>query len=145
MKILGLLFLDSFRMLRSQKLFWIVLFLSGMVALAYASVGVNEGGISMFFGLVSWENELVRAADQQVAKEFYLLIFTSVIAPYWLNLIAIILGLISCASIFPEFVKKGSVDLFVSKPPSRLTLFLGKYIGSLFFVFLQVFLFSGGQ
>ena len=48
MKILGILLLDSFRMLRSQKLFWIVLLLSGMVALVYASIGFNEKGISLF-------------------------------------------------------------------------------------------------
>lgn len=142
MRTLGILLLDSFRMLRSQMLFWIVLLLSGIVALAYASVGVDEDGISAAFGLLKWENELVRSSDLQTAKQFYLLIFTSFIAPYWLNLIAIVLGLISCASIFPEFVKKGSIDLFLSKPPSRLALFVGKYLGSLLFVFLQVFLFT---
>ena len=141
MNTLGILLLDSFRMLRSQKLFWIVLVMSGFVALIYASIGFNERGVSLFFGLYTFENEMVRAGQDQ-AKEVYLLLFTNTIVPYWLNLVAIILALISCSSIFPEFVRKGSVDLVLSKPPSRLALFLSKYLGSLLFVFLQVFLFA---
>ena len=52
------------------------------------------------------------------------------------------LGLISCASIFPEFIQKGSIDLALSKPPARVTLFLGKYLGSLLFVLMQVLPFT---
>ena len=48
MNTLGILFLDSFRMLRSQKLFWIVLSLSGLVALVYASLGFNARGLTLF-------------------------------------------------------------------------------------------------
>ena len=141
MNTLGILIVDSFRMLRSQKLFWIVLCLSGMVALVYASVGFNERGISLFFGLWTIEHEFLQWGTEE-AKEMYLLIFTNAVVPYWLGLLAVVLALISFASIFPEFTRKGSVDLALSKPPRRSTLFVGKYFGSLLFVFLQVFPFT---
>ena len=141
MRTLGILFVDSFRMLRSQKLFWVVLSLSGLVALLYASLGFNEDGVTLFFGLLSFDHEMLQA-DSNGAKDLYLLIFTNIIVPWWLGVIAIVLALISCASIFPEFVRKGSVDLALSKPRLRITLFMGKYLGSLCFVLLQVFPFT---
>ncbi len=141
MNTLGVLLLDSFRMLRSQKLFWIVLTLSGMVALGYASIGFDQKGISLFFGLWTIEHESLQLGTEE-SRELYLLIFTNTIVPHWLGLFAVVLALISCASIFPEFVREGSVDLTLSKPPRRITLFLGKYLGSLLFVFLQVLPFT---
>ena len=141
MRTLGILLLDSVRLLRSQKLFWVVLSLSGLVALLYASLGFDKNGVTLFFGLLSFDHEMLRA-DSNGARNLYLLIFTNIIVPWWLGVIAIVLALISCASIFPEFVRKGSVDLVLSKPRRRITLFMGKYIGSLCFVLLQVFPFT---
>ena len=141
MNTLGILLLDSFRVLRAQKLFWIVLLLSGMVALVYVSIGFNERGISLFFGLWTIEHGTLQLGTEE-SRELYLLIFTNTIVPYWLGLFAVVLALISCASIFPEFVREGAIELTLSKPPRRITLFLGKYLGSLLFVFLQVLPFT---
>ena len=141
MSVLGVLLLDSFRMLRARRLFWIVLALSGLIGLIYASIGFDQDGVSVLFGLLAFESELFRMGTSE-AKELYLLLFTNIIIPYWLGLCSIVLGLISCASIFPEFIQKGSIDFALSKPPSRVTLFLGKYLGSLFFVLMQVLPFS---
>nr|MCS5540463.1 hypothetical protein [Roseibacillus sp.] len=73
MNTLGVPLLDSFRMLRSQKLFWIVLALSGMVALGYASIGFNQRGISLFFGLWTIEHESLQLGTEE-SRELYLLI-----------------------------------------------------------------------
>ena len=144
MRILGLLLLDSFRMLRAQKLFWIFLVLSAVVSLLYASIGISETEFGILFGLWSFDlSEMLGGMEMtpDVAKGLYLWLFTDVIVRYWLGLIALVLGIISCASIFPEFVARGSVDLVLSKPPSRLLLYFGKYLGSLVFVAAQVFVF----
>ena len=141
MIVLWVLLLDSFRMLRARRLFWVVLVLSGLIGLLYASIGFNEGGVFALFGLLAFESELFRMNTVE-AKELYLLLFTNAIIPYWLGFCAIVLGLISCASIFPEFIQKGSIDFALSKPPARVTLFLGKYLGSLLFVLMQVLPFS---
>tara|TARA_Y100000766_G_scaffold60083_1_gene49380 strand:+ start:3360 stop:4352 length:993 start_codon:yes stop_codon:yes gene_type:complete len=128
-------------MLRARRLFWVVLVLSGLIGMVYASIGFNERGVSALFGLLAFESELFRMGTAE-AKELYLLLFTNVIIPYWLGFCAIVLGLISCASIFPEFIQKGSIDFALSKPPARVTLFFGKYLGSLLFVLMQVLPFS---
>ena len=141
MRVLWVLLLDSFRMLRARRLFWGVLVLSGLIGMVYASIGFNERGVSALFGLLAFESELFRMGTAE-AKELYLLLFTNVIIPYWLGFCAIVLGLISCASIFPEFIQKGSIDFALSKPPARVTLFFGKYLGSLLFVLMQVLPFS---
>jgi len=141
MRVLGVLLLDSFRMLRAKRLFWIVLILSVLIGLVYASIGFDGAGVSVLFGLIAFESELFRMGTE-ASKELYLLLFTNVIVPYWLGLFSIVLGLISCASIFPEFIQKGSIDLALSKPPARVTLFLGKYLGSLLFVLMQVLPFT---
>ena len=56
-----------------------------------------------------------------------------------------ILALISTASIFPDLIAGGSIDLYLSKPISRLRLFLTKYLGGLLFVVLQTAVFALGS
>jgi hypothetical protein len=50
----------------------------------------------------------------------------------------------STAPILNDFLADGSIDLTLSKPVSRLWVFLVKYVGSLLFVILQVAIFSLG-
>ena len=128
---------ESYRMLRARVLFWVVLAISMFVALMFASIGVNAHGYSVLFGLWEMESDLINSASGY-AELFYLLLFTNVIVKWWLGYLAIALALISCSSVFPEFLATGSVDVAVSKPISRVRLFLVKYLGSLIFVFLQV-------
>ena len=141
MRTIGILLLDSFRLLRSQKLFWVVMAISGVVALAYVSIGFHETGYSVFFGLWRFENDLLRGGEG-MARIFYLLVFTNWVVPIWLSFVAIVLALISCGPVVPEFVREGGIDFFLSKPPRRSVLLLGKFLGSLLFVLLQVAGFS---
>ena len=122
------LLLDSYRLLKARALFWITLGISGLVGLLYLSIGFNEDGMSLFFGLVSFEHELFRKGSEW-AELLYIGIFTKFIVPLWITWIAIILGLISTASIFPDFMSEGSIELSLSKPVSRLKIFLTKYFG----------------
>lgn len=131
---------ESYRMLKARVLFWVVLGISVLVALIFASIGINEDGYSVLFGLWSVESEMINSSSDY-AELFYLVIFTNVIVKWWLGYLAIALALISCCSVFPEFLSAGSVDVAVSKPLSRTRLFLIKYLGTLIFVFLQVALF----
>ena len=135
------LLLDSYRLLKARALFWITLSISGLVGFLYLSIGFNEDGMSLFFGLVSFEHELFRKGSEW-AELLYIGIFTKFIVPLWITWIAIILGLISTASIFPDFMSEGSIELSLSKPVSRLKIFLTKYLGSLLFMLIQVGLFT---
>ena len=100
--------LDSFRLLHAKKLFWITFAITLMVALAYASIGYYENGTSLFFGLKKIDNEILVKGSEEAAA-FHLLLFTDVIVKFWLAWFAIMLALISTASIFPNFLKEGAI------------------------------------
>ena len=137
------LLLDSLRMLRSRKLFWISLGISMLVMLAYASIGFGENGLSLFFG--AWELEdpfFVEGSPW--AKALYLGIYSNLVVTIWLSWAATILALVSTSSVFTDFMSAGSIEMVLSKPISRVRVFLIKFIGSLLFVFVQVLLFCTG-
>jgi ABC-type transport system involved in multi-copper enzyme maturation permease subunit len=131
---------DSYRLLAAKKLFWIALFLTVLIALMYASVGFTPEGISMLFGAYEIKNDII-VEGSMFADYFYMMIFTDYLVPWWLGLFALVLALISVCPVFPDFLKTGSIDIAISKPMSRGTLFLVKYLGSLFFVGIQVLVF----
>lgn len=135
--------LDSYRSLKAQRLFKTVLGLSFMVILGFASFGFNEQGMTFFFGLFEIENEFIYEGTEW-AKTLYLGIFSYFIVTIWLGWAASILALISTSSIYPSFLSEGAVELVMSKPVRRTTMFFTKYLGGLMFVVLQVGLFCIG-
>lgn len=132
--------LDSLRMLRASKLFWVSIWISTMVALVYASIGFTNNGISAGFGLWEIPMPILRKGTKE-AEVFYMLMFTDVIVRFWLGWFSLVLALISTSSIFPQFLQTGSIEIALSKPVSRTRLFLLKYLGGLLFVALQTALF----
>jgi len=134
------LLVDSLRLLRARALFWITLVISALAAVIYLSIGFTPTGVSMMFGMGKFDNPVLRAGTQ-AAELFYLGLFSKFIVGLWLSWVAIGLAIISCAPVFPDFMAEGSIGIPLSKPVSRLKLFLYKYIGSLLFVVLQVGLF----
>jgi len=134
------LLVDSLRLLRARALFWITLTISALAAVIYLSIGFTPTGFSMLFGAAEIESPVLRAGTP-AAELFYLGLFSKFIVGIWLSWVAIGLAIISCAPVFPDFMAEGSIGIPLSKPVSRLKLFLYKYIGSLLFVVLQVGLF----
>ena len=137
------LLIDAYRQLSAAKLFWVTFGISILVVVSYGSVGFNEQGISVLFGLWEIESEQLNAGSPW-ARGLYIGIFSSFLVKIWLAWIATVLALISTCSIFPEFVHSGSIELTISKPISRLKLFFSKYLVSLLFVVLQVAIFCVG-
>ncbi|WP_435895335.1 hypothetical protein [Oceaniferula spumae] len=131
---------DSYRLLTAKKLFWVALGFSILIAMIYASISFQEEGISVLFGAYALESDMLNSKGP-LAKFLYLTMFTDMLVPFWLGLFAIVLALISVCSIFPNFLEGGSIDVAVSKPISRLTLFIVKYLSSLLFVGIQVAVF----
>jgi ABC-type transport system involved in multi-copper enzyme maturation permease subunit len=129
------IFVDAYRELNAKKLFWIVLAISAVVMIAFAGFKAEDHSLSYFgIALPDWGIP---------PRAFYKSLFTSFIIGLWLTWAATIKALISTASIFPEFISGGSIDLFLSKPISRLRLFITKYMSGLLFVILQVTLVCG--
>ncbi|GJQ30183.1 MAG: hypothetical protein HBSAPP03_20670 [Phycisphaerae bacterium] len=130
---------DAYRELNAKKLFWITLLISGLVVAAFAMVGLTEKGIKV----IVWDIPVPMFNTTTIEPAtFYKLIFSNLGIGFWLSWGATILAIISTASIFPDFVSSGSIELTLSKPISRLRLFLTKYATGLLFVTLQVAMFS---
>lgn len=133
------LFVDAYRELNSKRLFWFVLALSLLVVGVFAIVGNNEKGLT----ILTWTIEFPPLSTRFLpTEEFYKIMFVELGLSVWLTWIATILALVSTASVFPDFLAGGAIELSLSKPVGRLRLFLTKYAAALLFVALQVTVFS---
>jgi hypothetical protein len=133
------LLLDSYRELNAKRLFWIVLVVSGLVVAAFASIGIKGDTITFLIWKTPFQSNLLEYLDPAL---LYKSMFTYFGVGFWLTWLANILALVSTAGIFPDFMAGGSIDLYLSKPISRIRLFVTKYVGGLLFVTLQVTVFS---
>jgi hypothetical protein len=133
------LLVDAYRELNAKKLFWIVLFLSTFIAASFSILGISARGLTIF----AWEFEFPGVStDTMSPGTFYKLLFSQLGFKMWLTWAASILALVSTASIIPDFVRGGAIEVALSKPIGRVRLFLTKYCTGLLFVALQVALFS---
>lgn len=134
------LLLDSVRVMRARVLFWVVLGISALVGVVYLSIGFHDSGFSMLFGLLKFDHPDIRAGSDE-AELLYLGLFQKFIVIFWLFGAAVFLSLIATASIFPDLMAEGAIEVTLSKPVGRLKLFLTKYVGSLLFMAVQVGIF----
>lgn len=133
------LLLDAYRELNAKKLFWIVLGLSLLFAGSLGMITNNEQGLKILF----WDVPIPMFSTGVVSKAtFFKMMFIGVGFKLWLAWAASILALISTASMIPDFVSGGSIELTLSKPISRLRLFFTKYASGLLFVAIQVTVFA---
>lgn len=127
------IFADTWRLLRARKLFWIAVLATVGICLLYASLGFNEKGFSLLFFL-DIPNEEARAgssgAELMALNAFYAL------TKYWTTLFGVMLGLLTCASIFPELMSSGVIDATLSKPIGRWKLFFLKFASGLMVAFI---------
>jgi hypothetical protein len=133
------LLVDAYRELNARKMFWITLALSGLVVGVFAAFGVNDRGITLLWWV--FDSDVVNARVME-PRLFYTWAFATIGVPVWLTWAAAILALISTASIFPDFVSSGSIELLLSRPIGRLRLYLTKYLTGLLFVAAQVIVFT---
>lgn len=130
---------DAYRELNSKKMFWISLILSGLVVASIACVGINNKGLTILWWTISLD--ILNTSFLSPAS-FYKFVFIQFGFNVWLAWIASILALISTASIIPDLVAGGSIELSLSKPIARVRLFLTKYATALLFTVLQVGVFT---
>lgn len=129
----------AYRELNARKLFWVTMALSLLIVGAFAALGINERGLTVLW----WEFELEFVNTRFFPREvFYKFLFADLAIPWWLSWLASILALISTASIVPDMVSGGSIDILLSKPIGRTRLFLTRYFTALLFVLVQVTVFT---
>jgi hypothetical protein len=128
------LFLDAYRDLNSRKLFWLSLIISGLVVAIVGVLGINERGVTIFGATL----EIAFFNTTFISPEvFYKLLFSNLGIKMWLSWLATILALVSTASMIPDLVAGGSIDMMLSKPISRTRLFLTRWSTGLLFVGIQ--------
>ncbi len=133
------LLVDAYRELNHRKLFWITLVLSGLIVVAFAAVGNDEEGLTF----LHWSIPFPFVSTNFIPRaDFYKYVFANLGVGFWLSWIATIIALISTASILPDFVDRGSIDLMLSKPIGRTRLFLTKFATGLLFAAMQVTVFT---
>jgi ABC-type transport system involved in multi-copper enzyme maturation permease subunit len=135
------LFIDSYRELNARRLFWIALVINVVAVMFCGALGIKDGTLTLFAWKTPIDPDFLRFINP---AEFYKGLFTYFGVSIWLTWAATILALVSTTSIFPDFLAGGSIDIYLSKPISRLWLFIMKYLGGMIFVALQVTVFAIG-
>ena len=136
------LLVDAYRELNAKKLFWITMVLSCVIVLVMACLGIGKRGVT-FLG---WDLSFIPiTSDTLKPNVFYKVLFSNLGIGVWLSWAATILALISTAGTIPDLISGGAIETLLSKPISRVRLFLTKYAAGLLFVALQVFVFSLGS
>lgn len=127
---------DTFRECRDKKLFWIMLLISTVVAGAIACISFTASGIEFFFGAISvdYPPAMQGTVDPKALTAAFI---SYVVISLYIGWAGTVIGLIATAGIFPAFTRSGAIDVVVSKPMSRWTIFLGKYVGALSFILVQ--------
>src|SRR4051812_36628543 len=106
------LFVDAYRELNAKKLFWVVMILSVVVVAGFATMGINERGVTLFKLEFpgAWNTALITRG------EFYKMMYVLFAIPMWLAWLATILAIISTSSIFPDMLTGGSVGPYPGQP-----------------------------
>lgn len=128
--------IDAYRELNSKKMFWVCLVLSGVFVAVFGCVGIGNGQ----FTFLGWNTSIPH--NFASPAEFYKTLFAVVGIDLWLTWAGLFLALISTASLFPDFLASGAVDLYLARPISRTRLFFTKYLAGLLFAFLQALVFT---
>lgn len=127
---------DSLRESLDRKIFWVVLAITMLVALAMASVGFEGNKVSLVFGLWDLDSGPFNPiASFGRARLLGLVVY--LVLDIFLGWIGIILMIVATASFFPSMIASGAVDILLAKPISRPRLFLYKYLSSMVFVFVH--------
>ena len=128
--------LDSLRLLRSRHLFRLTMVLSTIAAFAlFGTYSFNKNGIKFLF-FDTWENPLI-ASNTPGMGAFIAYMFNDVFLKYWLSWGAMILAVVSTASILPDFLSSGAIELSLARPISRARMLVYRIVGAVLFVLVQ--------
>ncbi len=96
-------------------------------------------GLGIVFSLVDTSSIITAinpSNDKFILGEAIGLLEVAIASP--LANLCLLLAIFSTASFVPNMLEKGNIDLLLSKPISRPQLILGKYIGGILFIFLNI-------
>jgi ABC-type transport system involved in multi-copper enzyme maturation permease subunit len=103
-------------------------------------------GALLFFSLINFDTLMgitnSSIEGRSVGETINSIVVTIIINP--LANLGLLLAIFSSASFVPVLLEKGNIDLFLSKPISRVQLLLGKYLGVVLYVFINIFILVSG-
>lgn len=134
------LIVDSFRESLDRKIFWVMAVISVLIAAAMFCIGFEPGKIVILFGTWEFQTDTFTIGGT-VRPDRIATLAVSWIMEFTLGWPGIILAIIATAGFFPAFIERGSIGVVLSKPMPRWQIFLGKYFGTLVFVFVQAVFF----
>ncbi len=134
------LIFDSFRESLDRKIFWVMLFITLVIAAAMFCVGFQPGRIDILFGTWSVATDMFTLAGK-IRTDFLAGIATEWIMDNILGWLAIILAVIATGGFLPSLLERGVIEVVLSKPLPRWKVFLGKYFGSLMFFAVHAVIF----
>jgi ABC-type transport system involved in multi-copper enzyme maturation permease subunit len=141
MKILTLITF-TFRELLTKATIYVLAGISTLILLGvlagFSSSSGSEGTTILLFG-----NPIGPAMPAHVVAEFV----NQMLAGFAKGMFAgvVLFGIFATAGIVPEVLEKGTVDLYLSKPLARWELLIGKYLGGVCVVLVNIFYFLGGM
>lgn len=99
------------------------------------------GGFILFFSFFDFSrmlsaNSMPGSSTQEIMEQIIMGFKVGTISPLYGG--ALFLSIFSTAGIISSLLEKGNIDLFLSKPISRLQLLMGKFLGGLAIVFVNV-------
>ncbi len=143
MRAIGIIIADTFRQSRSSFLLQLTV-AAGLVITLLAMVPGYEQTAEGDYSVTLANFELVRVPDEAGLQDTWNF-FKRLLAEYFVGWLGVIVAIVSTAFFLPNMLKQGSVELYLSRPVSRLTVLLGKYLGSLSFVLVLASVVIGGS
>ncbi len=132
---------DTYRSLKSRGLYWVMLWMSIVLGVIYASLGCNETGWYLFFGVLKFPSSFLHAGTEW--EKSLLMTTLDGLLDYWMLTWALVMAMFSASTVFPDSMRQGAIDLVLSKPVSRLKVFFAKYFGAMMFVAVQALVLAG--
>ena len=133
---------DAFQQVVDNRIFRLLLVVVCVIVAVFFVVGFRADGVSVLFGWRKIDYEslfgVVGANASSVSDPRGLLIsgVESLVIEQLAGNIAMIFCISATAFFVPRMLEKGSADILFSKPLSRTTLFLSRYVAGLIFVAL---------
>lgn len=133
---------DTLLMLCRRRLFWLHLWLNVGIVLLYASVGFQENGWSVGFGLKSTENAWVKTGSPWEHSMHCWMIAR--LMRWWVAGGGVFLALFATAPVLPESLEPGAAALLVPRARRRSLIMAGRFLGSLGYMLLHTVLAVAG-
>lgn len=107
-------------------------------------VGILFGLASVDVMWVQLDPGVLAGADATMSRRLIVALFQRRIVEWVAGFIAVAVALVVTGSFIPDMLRRGTIDLLLSKPIRRPLLLVYKYLGGLTFVFLNAVFLIGG-